>query len=151
MHTGFDDDEITWEGISNSLPPSDYEKGFFVHSRSRLNGVGCTEVEIYHLRGFQVLQAEGVYFKKWEDGRLLRCKVFDLNELMCSTQYEFSRAGKRQCLSAVWFPKKQYGSMSRGTGLRLRVPFDQPGEWLRFESFIKAIGDRIVTGENNRV
>jgi hypothetical protein len=194
-------DEITWDTLSHANSPADYDEGYFVSStHSKHEQTRCTEVEIYHLRGLQVLRAVGVYTKQWEDGELLEHEVFDLEGLMCSTQFEFREVGritKRQCLIAIWLPRRvrhfssyhktvspdlldewttehpcapelvQCKSTTPNTinchlqhsrtkaehlsGLRLRVPIDNSSEWLRFERFIKLVGDRILMAEDHRV
>ncbi len=189
-------DKITWEMLGHA----DYDEGYFVSTHRKHEQTRCTEVEIYHLRGLQVLRALGVYTKQWEDGKLLEHEVFDLEGLMCSTQFEFREVGKitkRQCLAAIWLPRREsrfsryhktvsldlldqwttahpcapelvrcksstpntinchlqnsQTKAERFSGLRLRVPLDDSGEWLCFERFMKVIGDRILLAQDHRL
>lgn len=122
------DELITWEALGTVSWRKDYDEGYFIRSRRRSGNSRCTQIEMYLLRGLQVLRALGVYTKKWEDGELVEHEVFDLEALTCSTLFEFRETGwlfKRHCLSAVWFPRKHY----RFSRYHKTVTQDELDEW----------------------
>lgn len=103
--------DISWEKLhsNNFISGQDYDEKFIFSVPGRVSGKKVTLIYAYYLHGLEILSCSGYCYKKWNDGELLSCEIFDLRNVIFFPAFGFLEEGwlheKRRISELVFYKK----------------------------------------------